>query len=169
MRTGTALGDTQAQWSSISVVAHCTCTRPAAGASQPHKHVQIVPLPLDDADTASSSDGSREQPPIWPAVAAATSGAPAGQLVELRNLPFAAFAATLAQPPPQQQQEAAAAASGDASTGEYLAGVYQQLLGRCKEFVEGKTGRQGVTAQGGSLSYNMGEKRQGPMPVTAAL
>jgi hypothetical protein len=128
-----------------------------------------VPLPLDDADTASSSDGSREQPPIWPVVAAATRGAPAGQAVELRNLPFAAFAATLAPPPSQQQpQQEAAAASGDASTGTYLAGVYQQLLGRCKEFVEGKTGRQGVTAQDDSLSYNMGEGRQGAMPVTVA-
>lgn len=128
---------------------------PVSGASQPHKHVQIVPLPLDadaSADAGSSGDGGSsgvERPPIWPAVSAAAdaSGAPAGQPFEVRNLPFAAFAATLA--PPQQAE----------AVGPYLAAIYSQLLARCTSFVEGRKGQRGVTPQDGSLSYNWGACR----------
>lgn len=186
-----------AQHSSSAVYLHMHSLppHPPAGASQPHKHMQIVPLPLDD--DGGSSDGSlagsfgeeRAQPPVWPAVAAATEGAPAGQPVELRNLPFAAFAARLAPPDAAQDglQEpllagaaagAPAAAGSDsdgaaaagrvagaaavpAATGQYLEQVYCRLLASCKAFVEGKTGVPAASPQDGTLSYNMGE-RWGP-------
>lgn len=115
------------------------CLGPAAGASQPHKHIQIVPLPLDDSERSSSSKAAR--PPIWPAVAAATSEVAPGCPVELRSLPFAGFAAALDVPQ-----------AGDA--GAYLAGCYQELLSCCRTFVEGKTGRR-VDVLDGSLSYNL--------------
>ncbi|KAI7841171.1 hypothetical protein COHA_005137 [Chlorella ohadii] len=126
---------------------------PVSGASQPHKHVQVVPLPLDDPE-GSGSDGisgaatSDQQglarPPIWQAVAAAAAaaGAQPGQPFEMRNLPYAAFAATL---PPLQQADAA---------GPQLEAVYKQLLARCIAFVKAQTGRQGATPQDSSLSYN---------------
>ena len=128
---------------------------PVSGASQPHKHVQVVPLPLDDPE-GSGSDGisgaatSDQQglarPPIWQAVAAAAAaaGAQPGQPFEMRNLPYAAFAATL---PPLQQADAA---------GPQLEAVYKQLLARCIAFVKAQTGRQGATPQDSSLSYNWG-------------
>ena len=130
---------------------------PVSGASQPHKHVQVVPLPLDDPERSSSSssgasDGapgsSLARPPMWDAVAAAAAaaGAQPGQPFGLRNLPYAAFAATLAAP----QQGGA--------EGKHLAAVYRQLLARCTAFVEARTGRQGATPQDGSLSYNWGAR-----------
>lgn len=128
---------------------------PVSGASQPHKHVQVVPLPLDDTEcgsssgsgsNASSSQDGLARPPIWQAVAAAAAaaGVQPRQPFELRNLPYAAFAATL----PQLQQADAA--------GPQLEAIYKQLLARCTTFVEVQTGRQGVTPQDGSLSYNWG-------------
>lgn len=127
---------------------------PVSGASQPHKHVQVVPLPLDDPEGSSGGDASDPasgqqglaRPPIWQAVAAAAAVAEVqpGQPFELRNLPYATFAATL---PPLQQADAA---------GLQLEATYQQLLARCTAFVEAQTGRQGATPQDGSLSYNWG-------------
>lgn len=127
---------------------------PVSGASQPHKHVQVVPLPLDDPEGSSSAAASDPasgqqglaRPPIWQAVAAAAAaaGVPPGQPFELRNLPYAAFAATL---PPLQQEDAA---------GAQLEATYRQLLARCTAFVEAQTGQQGATPQDGSLSYNWG-------------
>ncbi|KAL4423467.1 hypothetical protein ABPG77_005419 [Micractinium sp. CCAP 211/92] len=161
---------------------------PVSGASQPHKHMQIVPLPLDGdggssgGSPAGSVGEERAQPPVWPAVAAATEGAPAGQPVELRNLPFAAFAARLAPPDAAQDGlqeplltgaaagapaaagsdsdgEAAAGVAGaaavPAATGQYLEQVYCRLLASCKAFVEGKTGVPAASPQDGTLSYNM--------------
>lgn len=123
---------------------------PVSGASQPHKHVQIVPLPLDDsANSSSNNNNNKARPPIWPAVAAATAGASLGQPVELHSMPFVAFAATLA---PQQ---------GTEEVGAYLAGVYRQLVAQCTEFVERRTGRAGATPQGDSISFNMSESWQG--------
>ena len=80
---------------------------------------------------------------------AAAALAPPGEPFELRTLPFAAFAARLS--PPQQDPAAI-----DEATGGYLADVFAQLLACCRAFVEATTGRQGVTPQDGSLSYNMG-------------
>lgn len=122
---------------------------PVSGASQPHKHVQVVPLPLDDSGgpqggAGSSGARSRQRPPIWPAVAEATAGVPAGQSVELRSLPFAAFAAALVPP------------AEEAAVGPYLEGVYRQLLDRCCTFMEQQTGQAGATPADGSLSYNWG-------------
>ena len=164
-----------------------------AGASQPHKHVQVVPLPLDDSSASSSSGGGdcssssatsgslaeqQQRPPIWAAVAAATSGAVVGQPVELRDLPFAAFAARLAPDPPVPASPPShpptgtgaegAADSSSSSLGARLAAVYQLLLQCCQAHVEAKAEegaavagglRQagGVSTQDGSLSYNMGE------------
>jgi ATP adenylyltransferase len=43
---------------------------PASGASQPHKHVQIIPLPLiPDAPATGATD-----PPLLPLVMEATEG-----------------------------------------------------------------------------------------------
>ena len=123
---------------------------PVSGASQPHKHVQVVPLPLDgtdggDGSSAASSSGGA-QAPIFAAVAAAAGSLPPDQPVELRNLPYAAFAATLE--PPQQ----------DSAAGPYLAGVYRQLLARCTAWTEQRVGQRGLTPQDGSLSYNWGAR-----------
>lgn len=148
--------DLAATWAVVQAMPHgglafYNCG-PVSGASQPHKHVQVVPLPLDDREGSSSGSGSNAsgsqdglaRPPIWQAVAAAAAaaGAQPGQPFELRNLPYTAFAATL----PQLQQADAA--------GPQLEAIYQQLLARCTTFVEVQTGRQGVTPQDGSLSYN---------------
>jgi len=59
-----------------------------SGRSQPHKHLQVVPLPFADEQAPAP-------PPIHTAVEAACSSAAPLQLVELRNLPFRAFAARL--------------------------------------------------------------------------
>ncbi|PSC73596.1 ATP adenylyltransferase [Micractinium conductrix] len=161
---------------------------PASGASQPHKHVQVVPLPLDGTPSGSSADGSSSgadgsshaagaaKPPIWAAVAPVLQGAPPGQPVELRSLPFAAFAAALALPPAEDAaaggsgggggatpvderasagSAAAAAAAVPAAAGAYLEGVFGCLLERCTAWLGCKTGRSGLTPQDGSLSYNM--------------
>lgn len=166
---------------------------PASGASQPHKHVQVVPLPLDGTPSGSSADGSSSgadgsshaagaaKPPIWAAVAPVLQGAPPGQPVELRSLPFAAFAAALALPPAEDAaaggsgggggatpvderasagSAAAAAAAVPAAAGAYLEGVFGCLLERCTAWLGCKTGRSGLTPQDGSLSYNMGELRR---------
>eukprot|EP00887_Chlorella_sp_A99_P007671 scaffold20.g7671.t1 len=84
---------------------------PLSGASQPHKHVQVVPLPLDGGGASSSSSGGGADPPFAGVVAAATAGSPPLESVELRALPFASFAARLpaAGAPPEQLEAAAAA------------------------------------------------------------
>ena len=66
---------------------------PLSGASQPHKHVQVVPLPLDgeggsDADPAALA-------PFEPTALAAVAGAPALAVVPVRSLPFRAYAAAM--------------------------------------------------------------------------
>lgn len=145
-------GDLAATWRVMQSMPHgglafYNCG-PASGASQPHKHLQIVPLPLDDSHregAGSSSSSGIRRPPIWPAVLEAAAGAQAGQPVELRNIPFAAFAATL--DPPQPAEEAA--------TGQYLLHVYRQLLDQCRAFVSARTGQESVSPSDGSLSYNL--------------
>lgn len=69
-----------------------------SGRSQPHKHLQVVPLPFIDADGSTAATGEDEaQPPIAAAVLAAQAAAGAGPLqpFELRQLPFRAYAVRL--------------------------------------------------------------------------
>ena len=58
-----------------------------SGRSQPHKHLQVVPLPFDVAQPP--------RPPIADVVEAACRDAPVLEPVELRALPFRAYAARL--------------------------------------------------------------------------
>lgn len=110
---------------------------PESGASQPHKHVQLVPLPLDGASATAggegpsgSSDGSGGNsgdstadpgPPIWAAIRPQLQGAQPWQPVDLTGLPFAAFAVAL---PPAEDV-----------TPQLLAGAFAALLARCRGFV----------------------------------
>lgn len=148
-------------WSPAHITQRSRATRVhpciLAGASQPHKHVQVVPLPLDDLDrtsdpdggSSSSSGGARARPPIWSAIAAATEGREAWKPVELRSLPFAAFAVTL---------DGDKVGSASAETGAQLQRAYQQLMELCRAFVAARTGQQGVSPLDGTLSYNLGER-----------
>ena len=135
---------------------------PESGASQPHKHVQLVPLPLEGAPQASgggeNSSGAAAAdvgPPIWQAIAPALRGAQPWAVTELRSLPFAAFAVPLPQGP-------------QAVTPALLADAFARLLARCRDFVarqQGQgpaagvaaAGQQGPAepAAGEGFSYNM--------------
>jgi ATP adenylyltransferase len=89
---------------------------PLSGASQPHKHLQVVPLPLLPPPAADGAD-----PPFWPALAAATAGAAAWcDVVEPEALPFASFVVRLDP----------ASASGEA-----LQAAYARLMQRMHTFV----------------------------------
>jgi len=59
---------------------------PLSGMSQPHKHVQAVPLPLE---------GCSEAVPMGPLVAAGLEGREAGACNELRRFPFQAYGCSL--------------------------------------------------------------------------
>ncbi|GBG00602.1 phosphorylase [Raphidocelis subcapitata] len=71
-----------------------------SGRSQPHKHLQIVPLPFDDRQPP--------EPAIQAVVDAACRGAAPLEVVELRALPFRAYAARLDGGSTSQQLEALA-------------------------------------------------------------
>ena len=58
---------------------------PASGMSLPHKHLQIVPLPLGSQDSGSGL-------PTGHILEAAVGEAPAGEVVEVRQLPFRSYA-----------------------------------------------------------------------------
>lgn len=58
-----------------------------SGRSQPHKHLQVVPLPFDDAQAP--------RPPVADVVQTACRDAAPLQAVELRALPYRAYAAKL--------------------------------------------------------------------------
>jgi ATP adenylyltransferase len=60
---------------------------PASGRSQPHKHVQVVPLPLDERQAPV--------PPIASVTDVALADAAPLAAVELRQLPFRAYATRL--------------------------------------------------------------------------
>lgn len=60
-----------------------------SGRSQPHKHLQVVPLPFADDGAPSTA------PPIACVVDAATAATAPLEVVELRALPFRAYAARL--------------------------------------------------------------------------
>ncbi|GLC74618.1 hypothetical protein PLESTF_001535700 [Pleodorina starrii] len=76
---------------------------PASGRSQPHKHLQVVPLPFTEG-----------QPPLAPvhhlveeaAEAAEAAGTAALQPLQLRRLPYRCFAAQLPESPTSEQLEA---------------------------------------------------------------
>ena len=53
--------------------------------SMPHKHLQIVPLPLGDSDADISL-------PTGPILEAAVQGKPLGRVTEVRQFPFRAYA-----------------------------------------------------------------------------
>lgn len=91
---------------------------PESGASQPHKHVQVVPLPLGGPAPAGSTH-SVAGPPIWAAMAPSLEGAAPGEVVDLTALPFAAFAVKL---PPDV-------------TPSFLADAAASLLDRCRHFL----------------------------------
>jgi sulfate adenylyltransferase (ADP) / ATP adenylyltransferase len=70
---------------------------PVSGASQPHKHMQIVPLPLNSSLKSSDIDISEKDPPFWPAIAEATAGKPTGGAgaTSVSGFPFANFVARI--------------------------------------------------------------------------
>jgi ATP adenylyltransferase len=66
---------------------------PDSGASQPHKHTQVVPLPLAEGCSSASSAALPFQHVIE--AAAREQGTAAGALVPLRQLPFQSYATLL--------------------------------------------------------------------------
>lgn len=60
-----------------------------SGASQPHKHAQLVPLPLGSDGTDDSND-SVKYPPIHPLLEQAwrEAGSPSGEIISAKQLPF---------------------------------------------------------------------------------
>ena len=68
---------------------------PDSGASQPHKHTQVVPLPL----AGDCSDEQQQQVPFQRVIEAAAreEGCAEGAAVALRSLPFQSYAALLPQ------------------------------------------------------------------------
>ena len=65
---------------------------PLSGASQPHKHLQIVPLPLNPSPKYQFHD-----PPLWPLIEEATKGKRFGVdgAYQMPSLPFANFVTRL--------------------------------------------------------------------------
>ncbi|GAB4819124.1 hypothetical protein N2152v2_006170 [Parachlorella kessleri] len=141
--------DMEATWAVLQAMPHgglafYNCG-PQSGASQPHKHVQLVPLPLEGASlhpssTAASDTGTRSPssssqggsedpgPPIWAAVAGSLQGAAPGQVVQLASLPFAAFGVAL---PPAAEV-----------TPQLLADAFAAALDRCRGFVAAQASQQ---------------------------
>ncbi len=73
---------------------------PVSGASQPHKHIQIVPLPLNPSlisEINNNTDNIVQDPPFWPAIAEATTGKPTGGAgaTSVSSFPFANFVARI--------------------------------------------------------------------------
>eukprot|EP00197_Chlamydomonas_leiostraca_P002297 CAMPEP_0202857802 /NCGR_PEP_ID=MMETSP1391-20130828/601_1 /ASSEMBLY_ACC=CAM_ASM_000867 /TAXON_ID=1034604 /ORGANISM="Chlamydomonas leiostraca, Strain SAG 11-49" /LENGTH=312 /DNA_ID=CAMNT_0049536653 /DNA_START=76 /DNA_END=1014 /DNA_ORIENTATION=- len=79
-----------------------------SGRSQPHKHMQVVPLPL--------IDGGAAEPPVQPLIEAAASaaGAQPYQVFEVRGMPCQSYAAQLPE----------------GSTPQQVAGAYDALMAR---------------------------------------
>ena len=74
---------------------------PESGASQPHKHVQVVPLPLMEGG-GEGGEGGNARAPFEPSALAAVAGAPPYQVEPVRSLPVRAFAAAMpADPEPR--------------------------------------------------------------------
>lgn len=71
---------------------------PVSGASQPHKHMQIVPLPLNSSLLNSGNgDVLLQDPPFWPAIAETTAGKPtwSAGVTSVSRFPFANFVARI--------------------------------------------------------------------------
>lgn len=99
-----------------------------SGASQPHKHVQVVPLPL-----LPPPDSPTEDPPFWPTLAADLRSAAAWQdVVVPPALPFVSFVARL---------------DPETASGEALCATYTRLLQHTAEFLSSR-GRQADAAAG---------------------
>jgi len=92
---------------------------PVSGASQPHKHIQIVPLPLNSS-LLNSDNGEvlLEDPPFWPAIAEATAEKPTGVdgATSVPSFPFANFVARIDN------------TANDNNTGEMLAETHAMLV-----------------------------------------
>lgn len=65
---------------------------PVSGASQPHKHLQVVPLPLNPSPNYKNQD-----PPFWKTIQGATVSTPVGPegAMQILSLPFINFVARL--------------------------------------------------------------------------
>ena len=84
---------------------------PLSGASQPHKHVQVVPLPLDAAE--AGSDDTARAPFEGAALASVTAaGAPQLTVTPVRSLPVCGYAASM-PPAPGPTPTQLAACLGD--------------------------------------------------------
>jgi ATP adenylyltransferase len=73
---------------------------PVSGASQPHKHMQIIPLPLNPLSPIVETSENRQNvqdPPFWPAINEATAGKPTGSAgaTSVSSFPFANFVARI--------------------------------------------------------------------------
>lgn len=73
---------------------------PQSGASQPHKHLQVLPLPLipvEHSGEGVSRYNVEDDPPFWPIVASSMMDASPGpaDAMTLASLPFANFVARL--------------------------------------------------------------------------
>ena len=110
---------------------------PLSGASQPHKHVQLLPLPIWEAAPAGETGATT----FTRHILAATANSVPWAAEELRSLPFASFAARL----PAADEECSPAA---------LAAAYAGLLQRCTEFAGSRGPGQGEEGPA-PLSYNM--------------
>ena len=79
-------------------LAYFNCGRDS-GASQPHKHTQIVPLPLAGGGSDGQQLREEEVPPFQRVVEAAAQeeGCEDGAAVALESLPFQSYAALLPQ------------------------------------------------------------------------
>ncbi|KAG2499597.1 hypothetical protein HYH03_002538 [Edaphochlamys debaryana] len=75
---------------------------PESGRSQPHKHLQVVPLPF--------AEGQPPAAPLEPLVAVAAAGAAPLQPLELRALPYRCYVAMLPDSPSPDQLQAACSA-----------------------------------------------------------
>lgn len=68
---------------------------PLSGASQPHKHVQLVPLPLDACSTAAIPTAAIIEAALEQAEHGRGEGSTGAGVVEVRAVPFVALASRL--------------------------------------------------------------------------
>lgn len=156
---------------------------PLSGASQPHKHLQVVPLPLHDGDVV---DGDEQTcwAPFERAALAAVEGVPPLTVAPVRSLPVQAFAAAMPPGPGPTPTALAAcfaalAAACGVPGGVEDTGSYNLVLTRRAALAVPRaasgTGPVGVNAIGyaGSLLVRSDDeqefvKREGPWGVLAA-
>jgi ATP adenylyltransferase/5',5'''-P-1,P-4-tetraphosphate phosphorylase II len=68
---------------------------PLSGASQPHKHIQLVPLPLDVCSPAAIPTAAIIETALEKANQGRVEGSTGAAVVEVRELPFQAFASRI--------------------------------------------------------------------------